>query len=320
MSKILVTPRSISVAGHPALKKLADAGYEVVFPTPGKQPTEAELIQLLPGCAGYLAGVEEVNAKVLAAAKDLKVISRNGVGVDNIDMATAVKQGIVVHRAVGANARGVAELTMAHILSLARWIPFSDKAIKSGGWERRKGIELLGKILGVVGCGNIGRTVAKFALGMEMKVLAHDLAPDRSFAPSTDFHYCSLDEIYAKADIITLHCPMLPEGKPLIDRAAIVKMKRGVFLINTAREGLIDQGAVLEAINSGVIGGMAMDVFKSEPPKDDPLPACDRVIATPHIGGFTEESVDRAVYVAVENILAELMRSGNPNWRMSRGE
>ncbi|MCY3020311.1 MAG: phosphoglycerate dehydrogenase [Planctomycetota bacterium] len=308
MARILVTPRSVTAGGHPALAKLKDAGYEVVFPTPGKQPTEADLLRALPGCVGYLAGVEEVSAKVLEAAQGLKVISRNGVGVDNVDMGAARRLGIVVCKALGANSRGVAELAMAHILSLARWVPYSDKGIKAGGWERRKGFELIGKTLGLIGCGNIGRLVAKFALGMDMKVLAYDVVQDPAFAPSPDFRYASLDEVLAKSDAISMHCPALPNGKPLIDGAAIAKMKKGVFLINTARADLIDGAALAAALQNGQAAGAAVDVFKTEPPTGDPLVASDRVIATPHIGGFTEESVDRAVHVAVDNLLAELRK------------
>jgi len=308
MAKVLVTPRSVTSGGHPALAKLRDAGYEVVFPTPGRQPTEADLLRLLPGCVGYLAGVEEVSATVLEAAKGLRVISRNGVGVDNIDLAAARRLNITVCKAVGANARGVAELAMAHILSLARWVPFSDKCIKAGGWERRKGVELAGRTLGLVGCGNIGKLVAKFALGMDMKVLAYDVLPDRSFAPSPDFRFAPLDDVLAQSDVISLHCPALPDGKPLLDAAALAKTKHGVFLVNTARADLIDGQALAAALQSGQVAGAATDVFKTEPPTGDPLAASDRVVATPHIGGFTEESVDRAVHVAVDNLLAELRK------------
>ena len=252
---------------------------------------------------------------MLNAARGLKVISRNGAGVDKIDMAEAERLGIIVCKAVGANARGVAELTMAHILSLARWIPFSDKGIKAGGWKRRKGIELIGRTLGVVGCGNIGRLVVKFALGMDMKVLAFDIKPDESFAPSGDFRYATLDELLENSDIISLHCPALParasqssNGKCLINAETITRMKKGVFLINTARADLIDEKALAAALESGQIAGAAMDVFKTEPPTGDILGLLsgDRIIATPHLGGFTDESVDRAVQMAVDNLLAEL--------------
>jgi phosphoglycerate dehydrogenase-like enzyme len=307
-ARILITPRSLTREVHPALRRLQDAGYELVFCSPGQQPDESTLRQLLRGCVGYLAGVEPVSANVLETAKDLRVISRNGVGVDNIDLAAARRLGIAVCKAAGANARGVAELVLAHVLALARWVPFSDQSIKAGGWERRKGLELVGKTLGLVGCGHVGRLVAKLALGFEMHVLAHDVMPDKSFAPSPDFRYAPLDEVLEKSDVISLHCPAAPDGQPLIGAVALARMKQGVLLVNTARADLIDHAALAAALQSGQVAGAAMDVFKSEPPKDDPLVASDRVVATPHLGGFTEESVDRAVQIAVANLLAELKK------------
>jgi D-3-phosphoglycerate dehydrogenase / 2-oxoglutarate reductase len=304
--KILITPRSVTRDGHPALKRLLEAGYELVFSTPGRQPAEEELQQLLPDCVGYLAGVEKVGERTLGVAGKLRVISRNGVGVDNIDLAAARKQGIAVHKAVGANARGVAELAFAHILALARWVTYGDRAIKAGGWERRKGMELIGKTLGLVGCGHVGRLVAKLALGFEMNVLACDVMPDKSFAPSLAFRYSTLDEVLMKSDIISLHCPPPADGKPLINATALARMKKGMFLINTARADLIDGVALAAALQNGQVAGAATDVFQTEPPVGDPLVASDRVIVTPHIGGFTEESVDRAVDLAVDNLLAEL--------------
>ena len=307
-ARILITPRSLTREVHPALRRLQDAGYELVFCSPGQQPDESELRRRLPGCVGYLAGVEPISANVLETAKGLRVISRNGVGVDNIDLAAARRLGIAVCKAVGANARGVAELAMAHVLALARWVPFSDKSIKAGGWERRKGLELVGKTMGLVGCGHVGRLVAKLALGFEMNVLAYDVMPDRSFAPSPDFRYAPLDEVLAQSDVISLHCPAPPDGQPLIGAVALARMKKGVLLVNTARADLIDNAALAAALQSGQVTGAAMDVFKSEPPKDDPLVASDRVIATPHLGGFTEESVNRAVQIAVDNLLIELKK------------
>jgi len=311
-ARILVTPRSLTREFHPALRRLQDAGYELVLCSAGQQPGEAELRRLLPGCVGYLAGVEPVSSGVLEAAPSLRVISRNGVGVDNIDLAAAERMGIAVCKAIGANARGVAELALALILALARWVPFSDKSIKAGGWERRKGMELVGKTLGLVGCGHVGRLVAKFALGFEMKVLAYDVMPDNSFAPSPDFRYAPLDEVLEKSDVISLHCPASPGGMPLIDAAALARMKKGVLLVNTARADLVDSAALAAALQSGQVAGAATDVFKSEPPENDPLVASERGIATPHLGGFTEESVDRAVQIAVDNLLVELRKVPAP--------
>ncbi len=305
-ASILVSPRSLTTAGHPALARLQDAGYELVFTTPGQQPTTDELLQRLPGCVGYLAGVEDIDARVLEAARGLRVISRNGVGTNNVDMEAARRLGIKVCTTPGANARGVAELAMAHLLSLARWVPFSDHALKAGGWQRRKGIEVCGKTLGLIGCGHVGRLVARFALGMDMRVLAYDMMPDATFAPSPQFHFVPLADVIGQSDVISLHCPALGTGQPLIHAETLASMKRGVFLINTARAELVDPAALAAALQSGQVAGAAVDVYLSEPPTGDALVASDRVVATPHIGGFTGESVDRAVEMAVDNLLQAL--------------
>ena len=306
MNRVLVTPRSITKNGNSALERLREAGYEVVFTTPGEQPSEDELIALLPGCVGYLAGVEKISARVLEAAPDLKVISRNGTGVDNIDLAAAERLGIRVCRAEGANARGVAELAFGLVLSLARGIPFSDRAIKQGGWERRQGIELEGRTLGLVGCGRIGRLVASFALAFGMEVLAHDVVRDESLASLAGFTYRPLEEVLANSDFISLHCPPPEDGRPLIDASALRTVKRGACIINTARAGLVDDEAVLNAMEEGRLTGFATDVYELEPPVARRLLANDRVIATPHVGGLTSESVSRAVGVAIENLLQYL--------------
>lgn len=302
--KIAVTPRSLSRQGHPALAALTGAGYEVIFPTPGQQPTVDDLRQFLPGCVGYLAGVEPISGEVLAACPQLKVISRNGVGVDNVDLAAAQRLGIAVEKAAGANARGVAELAITLMLAGLRAVPWSDQQIKAGGWARREGIEVRGRTLGVIGCGQIGRFVVEMALGLGMAARAYDLYPDANFRPAGDFQYVALPDLLAGADVISLHAP--PAAQPLIDAAALARMQPGTYLINTARAGLIDEAAVLAALESGRLRGFATDVFPSEPPALTPLLQHARVIATPHAGGLTEESIERATTLAVSNLLKVL--------------
>jgi len=306
MARILVTPRSLTQQGHPALNALSEVGYDLVFSCPGQQPTEEELVRLLPGCVGYLAGVEKVTARVLESSDELKVISRNGTGVDNIDLEAAERLGIRVCRAVGANSRGVAELTIALILALVRAVPFSDARLKRGGWERRRGIELAGRSLGLIGCGKVGKLVTEFALVFGMDVVAYDIAPDPSFQPSDRFRFASLDIVLEQSDIVSLHCPSCPDGAPLVDAGALARMRQGVFIVNTARPDLIDEKAMIAFLDRGHVAGLALDVFEREPPGDDPLVMHDRVVATPHIGGFTRESIDRAAYAAVENLLEHL--------------
>ncbi|HOK77238.1 MAG TPA: NAD(P)-dependent oxidoreductase, partial [Verrucomicrobiota bacterium] len=199
MNRILVTPRSLTKEGHPSLRRLSDAGYEVVLSSPGVQPTEEELIKLLDGCIGMLAGVEQITARVLKAATTLKVISRNGVGVSNIDLKTAQERGIKVLVTAGTNAQGVAELTFGLLLALARSIPFSDFSLKQRRWDRREGFELENKTLGVIGCGRIGKRVASIASAFGMMVCAFDPAPDASFQLGPHFRYVTLDELLASS-------------------------------------------------------------------------------------------------------------------------
>lgn len=282
------------------MEPLNHAGFTVEFCSAGVSPSEDELIRLLPGCVGYLAGVEPVTARVLAAARGLKVISRNGTGVDNIDLGAVQQLGIRVCRAEGANARGVAELAIGLMLALARAIPASDRVIKAGGWDRFPGFELEGKILGLVGCGRIGRLVARMATGLDMKILVHDVMP------VADYLTVSLEQLLAEADITSLHCAPRADGKPLLDAAMLARIKKGALLINTARAGLLDEVAVLAALESGQLGGLASDVLAGEPPVNRDLAGHPRVIVTPHSGAFTKESVDHAVAMAVTNLLKAL--------------
>lgn len=302
--KIAVTPRSLSRVGHPALEALTRAGYEVVFPTPGRQPTLDELRRFLPDCVGYLAGVEPIPGDVLTQCPSLKVISRNGVGVDTIDLAAARALGIAVEKAAGANSRGVAELAISLMLAGLRHVPWSDQQIKQGQWSRREGIEVSGRTLGVVGCGQIGKTVVQMAVGLGMAALGYDLYPDPVFAETRRFSYVDINTLLSQADVVTLHCP--PAERPLIDAAALDRMKPGAYLINTARAALVDNQAVVQALDSGKLRGFATDVYDREPPELTPLLSHERVIATPHAGGLTEESIERATEAAVENLLKVL--------------
>lgn len=303
--KILVTPRSLSKNGHPLLKELEEAGFEVLTPFPGKQPSKEELLSVLPGCIGYLAGVEKVDADVIAACGELKVISRNGVGIDNVDKAAAEARGISLQVARGANSRGVAELTVSLIFAMVRSLPATNASIKAGGWDRSKGIELFDRTLGVIGTGQIGRHVAKMAAGLDMTIRGYDLYPDKTLEERNPaFTYGSVEEVLKESDIVSLHCPA--GEKPLIDEEALASMKDGSYLINTARASLVDPDALLTALESGKIAGYAVDAFESEPPELTPLLKHPKVLLSSHIGGFTAESVDRATAGAIRNILAVL--------------
>ncbi len=314
--KILITPRSLTAEGDPSLDMLRLAGYELVMGPAGMQPTEEQLLRLVSGCVGWLAGVEKISAKVLRSATDLKVISRNGTGVDNIDLETADRLGIKVCTAEGANAQSVAELTIGLIFSLVRSIPFSDACLKKGEWQRHEGIELQGKTLGVVGCGKIGGRVSRMACLLGMKVCGFDVRRDTRLEEISGFRWAELDEVVRCADVLTLHCPS-QGGNPLVTAERVEMMKARAFLVNTARADLVDEAAVLSALESGHLSGYATDVFREEPPVDSELVEHSRTIVTPHIGAYTRESVSRATRIAVENLLQALAKKRvvdrNPN-------
>lgn len=303
--RILVTPRSLTSIGlHdvPELAALTDAGYELISGPAGRTPSAAELHELLGEgeVVGYLAGVEAIPEDVLRSAPSLRVISRNGVGTDAIDTAAAADAGIAVEIARGANAQGVAELAILHMLAAMRDLGDGMASVRAGGWERARGTELAGRTVGIVGLGAIGRTVAAIAAAIGADVLASD-----PFVQHSDLaRIVDLPELFAHSDVVTLHSP--PTEAPLVDTRVLASMPAGAVLVNTARSGLVDDAAVLAALESGRLSAYAVDAFESEPPPHTPLLAHSRCHPTPHIGGFTDESVHRATAFAVENLLRVL--------------
>jgi D-3-phosphoglycerate dehydrogenase len=306
-TRILVTPRSLTETGLntvPELKPLRASGYQLVAAPAGRLPTEEELLELVPGCVGWLAGVERIGTRVLEAAKDLRVISRNGAGTDAIDLEAAERSGVRVERAAGANAQGVAELTLAFALSALRHIPWSVAALRTGGWRRWQGRELQDCVVGVIGLGAIGGRVAGLFDSLGSRVVAYD--PFASAEQVTSIQPVDLSELLALSDIVSLHAPPPANGRPLLDAARLAVIARGAVLINTARSALVDDDAVLAALEDGTLSAYAVDAFDSEPPELTALLQHERVLATPHIGGYTTGSVRRATTLAVENLLAVL--------------
>ena len=304
--RILVTPRSLTSEPHPDIERLRESGFEIVYCKAGATPTEDELVELVPGCVGWLAGVEPVSPRVIAQAGQLKVISRNGVGVDNLPVEVLTERGVKVMIAEGANALGVAELTIGLIFSALRSIPLADAGIKAGQWPRRRGMEIRGRTVGIIGCGAIGREVARMIVALGAKVVAYDPMRPNLDLPGDAFSYAEIDDILEEADILTLHCPLPKDGSTLIDRRRIEAARDGLLLINTARAKLIDEDALIEALDSSHVGCYATDVFEPEPPVSLALAGHPRVVATSHIGGFTDESVDRATRIAADNLLRVL--------------
>ena len=308
MNRILVTPRSLTATPHPAVERLREHGFEIVYSTSGQLPDEAELSRLMPGVVGWLAGVEPVSEAILASAGSLRAVSRNGVGIDNLPVSALAERGIALRTADGANAAGVAELAIGLAFAALRQIPATDAGVKAGGWPRRRGLEIRGRRVGVVGCGAIGREVARLFAALGASIVAFDPLRPAVDVPADRFAWADLPTLFAEADIVTLHCPPPAGGRPLVGAAELARFRRGAILINTARAQLVDEAALLEALDAGAIGAYAADVFAEEPPRSLALAGHRNVIATSHIGGFTDESVDRATEAAVANLLDALRR------------
>ena len=306
--RVLVTPRSLTAGGHPALTPLAEAGYEVVMAPAGQTPNEATLLGLVPGCVGWVAGVEPVSPAVIERADALRVVSRNGVGVDNLPLPALRRRGIEVLTADGANARGVAELAIGLIFAALRHIPATDAGIKAGLWPRLRGRELRGRTVGVIGCGAIGRDVARMVAALGANVVGHDpLRPALGLHPAV-FRWAAIPALLAASDVVTLHCPPLPDGRALIDAGALAAMPRDAILVNAARAALVDEAAILAALETGRLTSYATDVFDTEPPSSLALAGHRQVVATSHAGALTAESIERAAGSAVERLLVALAR------------
>ncbi|HHY98553.1 MAG TPA: phosphoglycerate dehydrogenase [Firmicutes bacterium] len=243
----------------------------------------------------------KVTEDVIARAARLKVIGRAGVGVDNVDVDSATRRGIIVLNAPEGNTMSTAEHTWAMILALARNVPQACASLKAGNWERNRftGVELYGKILGIIGLGRIGTEVARRAHSMHMKVIAYDPFLSKERASQLGTELSEFDEVISSADFITVHCPLTQETKGIVGQKEFKKMKDGVRIINCARGGIVDEKALYDAIVSGKVAGAALDVFEQEPPTGNPLIALDNVIVTPHLGASTEEAqINVAVDVA----------------------
>jgi D-3-phosphoglycerate dehydrogenase len=304
MHRVLVSD-TLSEQGLAILRK--GAGLEVDY-QPGLN--ETDLAAAIKGAdALVIRSGSKVTARVLEAADQLKVIGRAGIGVDNVDVPAASKRGVVVMNTPTGNAVTTAEHAITLLMSLARMIPEACRTLKAGKWEKKKfeGRELAGKTLGVIGLGNIGRIVADRARGLRMNVIGFDPVLTADRAAALGIELVSLDAIWERADAVTVHTPLTPETKAIVNEGMLDKLKKGVLLVNCARGGIYDEAALLKGLESGRIGGVALDVFVEEPPpKDSPLIAHERVVVTPHLGASTKEAQDRVALEIAEQVVAYL--------------
>lgn len=292
------------------LKLLREAGIEVDSKS---GLSEDELVKIIPGYDALIVRSEtKVTPKIIEAGKNLKIMGRAGVGVDNIDLPTATKNGVIVVNSPEGNTVAAAEHTWAMLLSMARQIPQAHGKLKAGIWDKKsfKGVEVLNKTLGVVGLGKIGRRVASYALGMGMRVIGSDPFVTAEYAKSLGVELKNLEEVIKESDFITFHIPKTKETAGMINAVTIAKMKKGVRLVNVARGGIIDENALCEALKSGQVKAAALDVFEKEPlPANSPLLTLDNIVVTPHLGASTVEAqVNVAIDVAEQVI--EVLKGG----------
>jgi len=312
--KVLVTPTSFNPArAGSALEILRSFSEDLVFNPTERPLSEDELIPLLSGCKGYIAGLDSVTRKVIENAPDLKVISRYGVGIDKVDIRAAKERGIIVCNTPGTNSNAAADLTFGLLLSVARKLTLLDRTTKEGQWLRSTGFELCGKTLGIIGLGSVGKAVAKRASGFSMKILASDYFYDQEYADTNGITVVPFNQLVREADIITLHLPLYDKTMNIISADVMKSMKKGAVIINTARGGLLDEDAAFELLKSGHLGGLGLDVYDIEPPGSLPIFTLANVVVTPHTGAHTNEAIAAMADLSVKNLIDVLSGRDCPN-------
>jgi D-3-phosphoglycerate dehydrogenase / 2-oxoglutarate reductase len=296
--------------------QLAESGIDKLMAVPNFEVevntslTPEELRQCIKEYdALVIRSATKVTEEIIEAAQRLKVIARAGIGLDNVNIAAASKRGIVVMNTPEGNVITTAEHTIAMLLAVSRNIPQATASIKEGKWEKKRfrGKEVFNKTLGIIGVGRIGRIVVDRAKGLKMNVVAYDPYISKHSIEKMGIEAVSLDELYARADYLTVHTPVTQETRGLINAAAFQKMQQGVFILNCARGGIVDEGALYDAIQSGIVAGAALDVFIKEPPQDNPLLALDKVIATPHLGASTDEAQENVAIAVADQVIDYLL-------------
>lgn len=304
--KILVTPRSFGKSDPHVFKILEQAGIEVVKnETGGIMPPEL-LIQKLSDCDGIIIGIEPLNSEIIASAKKLKAVAKYGVGVDNIDLIACKNRNIKVSRTVGANSDAVADYAFTLMLSVARKLIPIDSLCRKEQWTKTMSIDINKKTLGLIGLGAIGKGMVKRAKGFDMKVLAYDVFWDDEYAASAGVEAASVERIYKEADFISVHVPLTDETKNMISENQIEMMKPTAVIINTARGGIINENALLKALQSNRIYGAGIDAFEEEPPKNPAWFTLDNVVMGSHCAASTNGAAEKMGRMAANNIIRDL--------------
>lgn len=305
--RVLITTAYLEPGGE-VDRLLLEAGFETAF----AHRSGPRLRRVITDVDAVVAGTDAFSAEVIDAAGRLKVIGRCGAGYDNIDVEAATRKGIAVTFTPGANRRSVAEHVLALMLNCARLIPQNVAAVAAGDWDQRSGRELAGATLGIVGLGSIGKTVARLALALGMRVVAYDPFLDTDFVADTGIEVRSLDGVLTEADFVSLHLFLDDSTRRLIDARALALMKPGAYLINTARGEVVDENALADALESGHLGGAGLDVVETEPlPAGSRLRKLDNALVTAHIGAATVEARSRSSLMATRQVL-DLLQGRTP--------
>lgn len=307
--KILISSASFGKIDQGSMKIMENAGFTPILNPYGRKFEFDEFVELIKDVVGLIAGTEAITAELLANAPMLKVISRYGVGMDNIDLKAAKRYGIIVCNTPEAPSQAVAELALTLMLNLYKRVGEADKNIRSGGWLQLNGRLLSGKTLGIIGLGRIGKKLVKLVHPFEMKIYAYDPYPDYDFISSNDVKLMSLNDVLAQSDIISLHVPLVDKTYHIIGESELSLMKKDAIIINTSRGGLIDEEALVKALKNGHIGGAGIDTFEEEPYKGD-LTTFDNVVLTCHMGSATVETRRQMEIETVNNLISNLKETG----------
>lgn len=308
MPRVLICPAPLRAAGGPYREILQAAGFEVAFPTVPHQMSEAELIANLDGINASLAGSEPYTRRVLEGRPQLKIIARNGVGYDAVDVAAATDHGVPVTVAP-ANEEAVAEHAFALILALAKQVLPQHEGMKRGAWLRQLTRPVRGQTLGLAGLGRIGKATALRGKAFGMRVIAYEPYPDAAFVQKHGVELLPLERVFEEADYISLHLPLTGESRAMIDRRYLGRMKPTAYLVNTARGGVVNEPDLVEALRDKRIAGAGLDVFEHEPPGDSPVTKLDNVVLTAHTAGVDAKSGEDMATLAAQTIV-----------QLSRGE
>ncbi len=304
--RIFVASRSYSKYSDKTRQFLKENDCILEFNEIDRPYKEKDLLEIVAEYDGIIVGVDEVTDQVIKRGKKLKVIAKNGVGVDNIDLKAADEASIFVVNAPGTNSDSVADLALTLMLSLCRSIPLINEMTKEGRWKRKIGTELWEKKVGIIGTGDIGQRVAARLKGFNCQLLAYDINQEQEFARKHNVKYMELDDLLQKADFISLHLPLNKHTRNLIGERELGMMKKTAYLINTSRGGTVDEDALYNALKEGQIAGAACDVFAEEPPGQHKLFELENFIATSHIGAFTYETNERTGMKIARNLVRAL--------------